>query len=323
MSDDLQDALKAMRDEMKRRSEIVDPRQSFWYFRPTRNFPPSAVRHTDQYDGSDRIAVVCTQTDLSHSAQKKLVAEWCEFLPTLDNVEYLWFLSRTTQEMFDAACEMPRLEGLFIKWSGIQSIRKITALSGLKHLHIGSSPSLTGLCHLKKLPELESLELANIREMVSLEFAIGMKKLRDLSLEGDSNSLKSITCDDLSPLSGLESLERLCLRTLRVKNESLRPLASLRNLKWLLLANKFRMEEFAALAGLLPNVDRSCVDPIFARASFRTCKKCGGNDMRMLTGKGKRTLCASCDASKIEAHIDQFNRIAEEAARERRGQSSE
>ncbi|WP_293726391.1 hypothetical protein, partial [Thiolapillus sp.] len=41
--------------------------------------------------------------------QRKLVESWCEALPGLDKVEFLWLSSRVNQPLFDAACQMKSL----------------------------------------------------------------------------------------------------------------------------------------------------------------------------------------------------------------------
>lgn len=93
----------------------------FWYHRLDDHHPPPVVRWPEELGLSDRAAISCTQTDLSTSQQKALVRKWCELLPKLSGLRLLWLTSRVPQRLFDAACEMPDLEGLYIKWSGIKS----------------------------------------------------------------------------------------------------------------------------------------------------------------------------------------------------------
>ena len=159
MDNPLSEFLCDLKQEMLRRSEDVQPWHSFWYYRPTKNFPPPNIRDSEEYDGSDRLALVCTQTDLSATAQRRLVRSWCELLQTLTEIRYLWFNSKVTQALFDAVTQMPHLVGLFIKWSGIKSIELISSLKSLQALHIGSSPSLQPLEALSSLVNLKWLDL--------------------------------------------------------------------------------------------------------------------------------------------------------------------
>lgn len=299
-----------MNQEMHLRSEDVQPSHGFWYHRPTKNFPPKSIRYPSDYDGSDRINIVCTQTDLKPSEQKKLVKSWCEVLPELDKVEYIWFSSRATQELLNAVCEMKSLKGLYIKWSGIKSINNIVKAKSLRYLHIGSSPSLAPLEPLVQLPSIEWLELENIRACSDLSFTSNLTNLKGLSIAGDGNSIKYLKAKTLEPLTALQNLYWLSLGTFIVEQDGLLPLAKLRKLKYLFISNKYLMEDVAALAGAMPDVECDLFDPVSGVYDFFTCKKCGERKMVLPTGKGKPWMCQSCDAKRIEKHINQFNDIA-------------
>lgn len=311
----LQGFVDLMKREMHLRSEDVQASHSFWYHRPTKDFPPKSIRHSSDYDGSDRLNIVCTQIELKTSEQKKLVESWRETLPTLDNVEYIWFSSRTTQELFDAACEMKSLKGLYIKWSGIKSIDNIVKSKKLKYLHIGSSPSLAPLDPLNQLPNLEWLELENISACSNLSFVKNLKSLKGLSIAGDGNSIKYLKAKTLEPLTTLQDLYWLSLRTFMVEQDGLLPLAKLRKLKYLFISNKYQFEDVAALAGARPDIECDLFEPVSGVYDFLACKKCGEHKMVLPTGKGKPWMCQTCDAKKIEKHIHQFNKIANEYLR--------
>lgn len=308
----VQGFMELIKQEMHLRSEDVQPSQSFWYHRPTKDFPPISIRYPSDYKGSDRVNIVCTQTELKPSEQKKLVASWCEILPGLEKVEYIWFSSRTTQELFDAVCEMKSLKGLYIKWSGIKSIENIAKAKNLKYLHIGSSPSLAPLEPLSLLPSLEWLELENIRACSDLTFTKTLIILKGLSIAGDGNSIKYLKAKTLEPLTALQNLYWLSLGTFMVEQDGLLPLAKIRKLKYLFLSNKYKMEDVAALAGARPDLDCDLFDPVSGIYDFIACNKCGEHKMVLPTGKGKPWMCQSCDEKRIKKHIKQFNDKANE-----------
>lgn len=312
MAKDFEDFIKWIRESRNKSSEDVQPWHSFWYYRPTKDFPPRVIQHLEEYDGSERLNLACTQTDLKASQQKKLVREWCEILPTLENVRFLWFSSRVSEPLFEAACEMVNLVGLYIKWSGIKSIASIPKLKNLGYLHIGSSPSLAPLDPLGEVSELEWLELENIRATRDLGFLREFTNLKGLTIGGDSNSIKYLKAESLEPLENLQNLYWLSLPTFTTEDGSLMPLAKLGSLKYLSLSNKFKMEEFAKLAGARPDIECDRLKPVSDVLSYFTCKKCGGNKMVLLTGKGKPILCVDCDADTIARHIDAFNEIADQ-----------
>ena len=296
--------------EVLKSSENVQPWQSYWYYRPTKGFPPKVIQYPREYGGTERLNLACTQTDLSSSKQKKLVQEWCEVLPTLENLRFLWFSSRVSQPLFEAACEIKNLVGLYIKWSGIKSIGSITKLKNLQFLHIGSSPSIAPLDPLTRLPGLEWLELENIRATSNLSFLSTMTNLRGLLIGGDSNSIKYLRPDSLAPLENLQKVYWLSLPTLVPKDGLLTPLAKMRSLKHLILSNKYKMEEVARLAGARPDIDCTLFNPVSEVLGYFTCKKCGKNQMILPTGKGMPLLCTICDAERINKHINAFNKTA-------------
>lgn len=314
MNRSAEDALKGLRDEILRRSEIVEPWHSYWYHRPLRNFPPPSIREPSEYDGGDRLSLACTQTDLPDRKQRELVCEWCELLPSLTGVRVLWLHSKVTQELFEAACGMNKLEGLYIKWSAIRNLEPIRALASLSRLHIGGAPSaepIDALCDLKNLVDLE---LSNVRAASNLKFLDRMPQLRSLDLSGDGNSLKSLRIESLAPLRSLVHLEKLGISVASIVDESLGPIGDLPSLKYLQISNQFNMEEIAKLAGKLPSVDCDRFQPIGAPVDWKQCKKCGGHTLVPLTGKRKPWLCTVCDAKRIEKHVAEFNRISHQAA---------
>jgi hypothetical protein len=312
MKDAFEDFIEGIREQIYSSSEDIQPWHSFWSYRPTKDFPPKSIRYPHEYDGSGGLNVACTQTELKASQQRKLVQEWCQVLPTLENVKFLWFSSRVSQPLFEAACQMDNLIGLYIKWSGIKSIDSIPNLKNLRYLHIGSSPSLAPLDPLGELPTLEWLELENIRATSDLRFLSDFTNLKGLAIAGDTNSIKYLWADSLEPLQNLQQLYWLSLPAFTTKDGALMPLAKLGALKYLFLSNKFKMEEFAKLSGARPDVECDRLQPISEVLSYLKCKKCCKNRMVLLTGKGKSLLCVDCDDDRIARHVDAFNEIAYE-----------
>jgi hypothetical protein len=310
----LQDALEPLLVQQRLRAELVLPGDSYWFHRPQRNFPPKAIRDPVDYDGGPHLSLAITQTSLSAGEQRKLVQRWCALLPELSAVKVLWFQSKVTQEMFEAACAMPGLEGLYIKWSGITSLAPLAGHATLAHLHVGSAPSATGLQALGRMPALVDLEIHNVRAAADLAFLAGMENLRSLGIAGDSNSIKPLKLPTLAPLAALQSLEKLSLTTLRVEDGSLAPLAGLPKLAWLDLCNAFPMEEVARLAGQRPDIACGAFEPTSGPVASLSCKRCRQYTQHMLTGKGKPWLCEHCDADRLARHVAEFEAIRAAAA---------
>ncbi|MBU1235616.1 MAG: hypothetical protein KJ634_01030 [Gammaproteobacteria bacterium] len=308
----LEEALAKMKALKEEREAICEPWHSFWYHRPSRRFPPQTVQSPDEYDGSDRLCVACTQTDLSASAQKKLVERWCRELPQMTEVRYLWFQSKTTQAMFEAACRNPSLEGLYVKWGSISSIDSLPQLKSLKYLHL-SSAGIESLEPLSCMPQLVWLELCKARGLRDLTPLSQLQNLEGLMLTGDTNSLGICKTQTLRPLASLKRLKWLVLRAFVAEDGSLDPLGTLSDLQQLIVSNRFPVEEFARLSARLPDTECDAFIPHsepLVHMGFK-CKKCRIEHLVLLTGKASKSyLCPVCDAKRLAAHVAKFEAAA-------------
>jgi hypothetical protein len=306
----VQEVPNEVKEAMELCSEDVQPWHTYWYHRPTKNFPPPSIQKPEEYDGSDRLALACTQTGLPAAQQRKLMEKWCSLLPQLENVRILWLKSRVPQELFNAACKMKQLRGLYIKWGPITDLTPLSNLKTLTHLHLGGAVSAKPLTALSSLDQLIDLEIENVNAASDLSFLQGLPQLKAFTLAGLFSGPKSLAVKKLTPISDLKNLERLSLSVLTIDDESLAPIADLPKLKHLRLSNQFLMEEVAGLAGRMPAVQSRSFEPLDPQPWF-ACKKCKKYTLVQLTGKGKPRLCSVCDAKKIAAFMEAFNRIVE------------
>lgn len=224
-------------------------------------------------------------------------------------MKFLWFHSKVSQRLFDAACEMRGLEGLYVKWSSIDSIENLPKLRQLKYLYIGSSPGIVSIAPLTHMLNLRWLELENLKKISDFSPLTALTSLTGLAITGSMWSKQKI--ETLKPISTLRSLTWLAVD--KASDESLKPLANLTALEWLGLPNRYPMEEFAHLSTNLPQTECAKFRPYAALAGVQ-CKKCMSETMLMLTGKGKPFLCANCDLEKLERHVAEFNRCVAAAA---------
>jgi hypothetical protein len=227
-------------------------KRGFWYFRPLWRFPPENITRIDEYRGGAKLSIACTQLNVSSNDQKNIVRQWCVRLPELSKVKYLWFNSRVNQELFDAACEMPGLEGLYIKWSGIKSIDSLRLCSSLKYLHIGSSAQVENADILSEMTKLIVLELEDIKKMQDLSPIRQLNRLEGLAVEGSMQATHVV--DSLEPIAELTGLKYLFLTNLKTKDDTLLPLQSLNTLVNLQTAWWWADEEFKILKDSLPNL---------------------------------------------------------------------
>ena len=229
-----------------------DVKEGFWHHRPEEGFPPKSIRDPEEYDGLPMLNVVCTQTNLPPREQAKLVRRWCDFLPTISALEFLWFHSKVSQELFDAACSVPHLKGLWIKWSSIKSIGSMVNCTNLTFLHLGSSPQLTSIEHLSRLRNLIWLELENIKRVSDLTVIGELRQLQGLVIEGSMWTTQVV--ESLAPLARLQGLRFLALPNLKAKDKTLSPLFSLSSLERFHAAQWWNEEEVRRLRSANPKL---------------------------------------------------------------------
>lgn len=263
-----------------------------------------AIRHPHEYDGGEVLRLSWDLGAVSAAEKKKVLAAWIELLPTLTRVRQLHLWSHVSQPLFDAACGMRGLQLLRIKWSGIQSLDRIAGLASLEALSIGSSTKVQSIEPLASLPSLRVLELENFKRVSDFSVLARMQQLRSLAIVGSMWSRQAV--DSLEPFAAMTGLESLAVDTFRVT--SLRPLASLRNLKELGLGGRMPYQEYAWLAAKLPGTQCQWFAPYLdlSGKGYGPCKQCKGASMVMVTGRGKPTLCTRCDGEQLAKHVAMF-----------------
>jgi hypothetical protein len=197
-------------------------------------------------------------------------------------------------------------------------LRPLAGCGKLEHLALFYAPKLTDLGFLADLPQLRTLCLL---EIPRLDFATlpPMPSLQEFVFLGGVH--QGVMVPSLAPLACLKGLRRLELSNVAAVDGSLAPLAVLQGLENLAVpARAYEVEEYARLAASLPNTRGTrvdCLNPLFSKPEYDepgkahlACPKCAQPRV-LLTGKGTRVSCLTCDAKRIEKHIARW-----EAARQ-------
>src|SRR5262245_41500575 len=142
------------------------------------------MRRPEERSAGDRVALACTQTNLPESDQRKLVSQWCNELPNLHDVRWLWLNSRVPQQLFDAACRVPNLKGLWVKWTAVESIASVSQARSLQYLHLGNCDKVVSLAPLASLRDLQWLGLEWFPKIDEIDPLSGMTTLIGLSVQG-------------------------------------------------------------------------------------------------------------------------------------------
>lgn len=143
--------------------------------------------------------------------------------------------SRAPQALFDAACRVPGLEGLWVKWVAAGSISFVTDATALRYLHLGNCSGVTSFQSLAELEDLLWLGIEHFPKIASVEFLERLTQLVGLTIEGGMLTTQRIR--SLEPLRNMVKLRYLSLANVRVGDGSLTALSAMRDLEVLILPN--------------------------------------------------------------------------------------
>ena len=133
------------------------------------------------------------------------------------------------QDFFEAICEMKNLEGLYIKWGKVESVKSIPKLEKLKHLYFGSNPRLKSINGISKLENLITLELENFKNCTDLNKVNKLKSLQSLNIITSIDGPR-VKFENLDFLSELLNLKVLAL-DVSLKEKRIEPILELKNLE--------------------------------------------------------------------------------------------
>lgn len=265
---------------------------------------PKSIIYPDQLDSGVTLSLDWDLGRVPETEKKTVIASWVKVLPSLTNITHLRVWSHVTQPLFDAICELSKLEVLQLKWSNVHHLDAIANLRALKALSIGSSTRIESIAPLTDLRSLELLEIENFKLITDFSPLVNLRSLRDLSVTGSMWSKQAV--ESLEPFAQMTWLSSLCVDTSNVK--SIRALEALTTLESLGVGGRLPYDEYAWLSAKLPNTECQWFQPYLdlSESGYSPCKTCGRKSMVMLTGRGKPVLCRHCDEAKLAKHVQLF-----------------
>lgn len=228
--------------------------QGYWYYRPKESFPPPAVFNLDSSYSKSRLCLAGTpdSRDLSDYRIRKVITGWADILPKLNSVKVLWVAQMVSQDLFDAICSMPNLQGLWLKHTSIEHIESV-AMSNIQYLSLGSSTKLASLDPLINTQSLLWLETENLKKVTDFSALSNLKNLVGLGINGSMWTTQRV--NSLKPISKLSNLRYLALANTRVLDKSLKPLHKLEKLQTLHMAKWWPKKEVSDLLQAKPELN--------------------------------------------------------------------
>jgi len=237
-------------------------------------------------------------------------AKHIDKLPTFPRLKSLWCFDIAAPQL-ESICRCVSIESLYIDNVKTEDLTGFTRLPELKVLGLERCSKVNSLVDLADLQSLEGLAITHFKNVHDLAPLSRLTNLRSLAVAG--SMWTTMRVESLKPLERLTNLEFLHLTNIKASDRSLRPLGGLTKLKKLDIAGFYPTSEFAWLSRRLPSTECSWFKP-YVEFEFSRCKNCDGPKV-MLTGKGTTTICVTCDKSRLEKHLREWN--AESKSKER------
>lgn len=236
-------------------------------------------------------------------------------LAELERLEHLevW---RSDDRALEVVGSLPGLRVLELPETRATNLDALAGLPALEVLSVGGN-RLRDVSGLAKVASLRALWIS-VASLGHLDWAAPLTQLRSLFFTGGLTTLPT-----LAPLSGLGDLRHLVVGHVRIKDKSLRPLHALKALRTLEVPERFPLEEMAALAAALPNVQGIPRQAFVASEPGKVtawCNVCGSTDVLQTIGMPVRVLCRACDDAKIRKYALKWEMVlSQEQARARGG----
>lgn len=160
-----------------------------------------------------------------------------------------------------------------------------------------------------KNKNLRTLEVTDFSKLQDLSQFSTARHIENLTIGGGFE--KPIKLLTLEPIATLTNLKYLGLTNLKLADDTLRPIAQLKNLDELEISNQFDVKEYAWLATRLPIT--KCNHFQATRYAKITVDNVVVKDT-MVTGRRKPFLLSTTDKDKIDKYISDFEKLKHELA---------
>lgn len=217
-----------------------------------------------------------------------------------------------TQDEFLCACSDAGTTSLKIRGTKINDFSPLLGLPKLHSLEIFDF-ARGDLSLIGRLRSINRLVLYHIPQVYRLDPLSSLSDLAVLNLRSLPSwdaSGKTLRFKTLKPLRACKGLRRLVLMKARVDEDGLMPLHKLTGLREFVTDNTFTLEDFARLAGALPDCQGDYLVPFHQAHYNPSCKKCGADKIRLSGVRRGGLVCLTCNAERVKAHIAEFERVA-------------
>ncbi|RSD28615.1 leucine-rich repeat domain-containing protein [Mesobacillus subterraneus] len=224
-----------------------------------------------------------------------------EKLKSFSKLTKLWIYT-VNQNEFNTILSLVNPKMLYVYEMRVHDLSIISTLENLEVLALEWNTKTLSLWDVSKNTSLKALSIVDFSKLNDIS-PLQESSLELLQLSG--GIWNSLNLHTLHPLRYLKDLKYLGLTNLKVKDESLEPIAELTGLKELEISNQFPTEEYARLSVALPNTQCDYFRPYIFLSDPIDEKDV------MVIGKRKPFLNSKADVKKLHKYEEQFKAFQE------------
>lgn len=192
---------------------------------------------------------------------------------------------------------------------GLKILAELPRVPQLSSLYIVDCAKLESIAGVAvNFPRLRKLWIIGSDRLRSLDGIQSLEELEELKIWPSFSGHMSL--DTLEPLENAKGLKTFSFAG-RTRDGSLGPLLNLKSLSRIFISNSYSWEEFARFEARRPEVQFLWKGGVTydANPSALICQRCG-SAQAMLTGKGLKLCCPSCEADRLGKHLRRYAALA-------------
>ncbi|MBI0400589.1 leucine-rich repeat domain-containing protein [Cyclobacterium marinum] len=220
------------------------------------------------------------------------------------SIENLWLIGANDKEL-RKILPLVKLKYLNLYQVLVKDLTILETLSKTETIILHWNTKATALWNIDENKCLKTLEVTDFSKLEDINQLSQARQINSLTFGGGHQ--KPLRIKSLKPLESLKNLRFLNLTNIKIEDDTLQPLGKLIDLEVLQLSNQFETKEYAWLATRLPNTKCKMFQ------ATNSCKIVNSKNSivhdTMVTGKRKPFLLSNKDQLRIDKYIKDFERL--------------
>lgn len=226
------------------------------------------------------------------------------------SIENLWLIGANDKDLRKILPLLVNLKYLNLYQVLAKDLTILEILDKTETIILNWNTKTTALWDISKNTSLKTLEITDFSKLEEIDQLSLGTQISNLTLGGGYD--KPLKIKSIKPLISLKNLKYLGLTNIKIEEDTLQPIGELKDLELLEISNQFVTKEYAWLATRLPKTKCNMFEATIS------CNIVGADNKlvwdMMVTGRRKPFLLSTKDQIKIDKYINDFERLKNELA---------